>query len=112
MAIAVLLVMASVVSAALYSNTGTVTNVKICLDGTTPYCLFKHTNETYWYNAGSLLPSAAEFEQTKEICSMAKAAQLSGRIVTTRHTSYGTYCGHTYTRRLWTGDTGAGIELQ
>jgi hypothetical protein len=103
---------ASVAFAALYSRTGKVTAVKTCLDGTTPYCLFQHSGDSpYWFATGAIVGSSADVELAKQSCSLATAALLSGRTVTTKHTSYTTICGEAYTRRLWTGDSGTGIMV-
>ena len=104
---------ASVAFATLYTRTGTVTNVKTCMDGTTPHCLFKHTGDaSYWFSTGSLAASSSDVQLSREACSTAKAALLSGRTVVTKHTNYATICGEAYTRQLYNGDTGAGVELQ
>jgi hypothetical protein len=98
---------ASVAYAAIYTRTGKVTNVRMCIESDgTPHCLFRHDGEPSFWFAGRL-----NTDLGREACSIAKSAFLSGKTVTTRHTGYQTICGVTYTRRLWDGDVGVGIEI-
>ena len=103
---------ASIALAALTTTSGKVTNVKTCMDGTTPHCLFKHTGDANWYSTGSLAGASTSAQLSREACSTAKSALVSYRTVVTKYTNSATICGDASTRQLYNGDTGAGVELQ
>jgi hypothetical protein len=114
LAIALIALVASTAYANIYTRTGRVTNVMMCMDsGTAPYCLFLHDGEPdFWFAVPLLNADGTNNIVGQTTCSLAMAAQLSGKTVTTRHTSYMTICGHQYTRKLYTGDNGVGLEMK